>query len=301
MLSLFTLLFIISAFLLIIGIIKPKWAIIWLTEEQRNRKRVIKYFGLSSLSLMLILLNLLFSWIMFYIVIVVILMIFALISLLIGLVKPSNIVIVGKRSRGRILLQYGVIIFVLFIFLISVANIIMANEEVDERIIFGEYQGDRKDGQRQGLGKLGNNSTSYEGEWQNDKRNGKGIEYTDFGFIKMKYNGEWKNNQENGQGKMTMKVLWMDMVYEGEWKDGKREGKGKYMDRGGNIYEGNWVNDAPKGTGKFTLTNGETYEGELNDWKRNGFGKAISGSGEVLEGNWFNDELEDSDSNRKEE
>lgn len=300
MLSLFTLVFILSVLLLLIGIIKPKWVILWRNREMRKRNIVIKYFGLIALCSLLVYVGLLANWAMFFLLTTIVLILFLFTGFLVGMVFPTKVFLLGKNTRKRVLLQYGLLSILAFSMLLVVAST-MPSKEVDDRIFGTTYTGEYKDKLKHGEGKVFNNSSYYKGQWENDQRSGHGIEYQNFGLFKMKYDGEWKNNQENGHGKMTAKVLWMETVYEGEWKDGKREGYGKFIDKGGNIYEGEWVNDAPNGTGKFTLTNGETYEGEVKDWKRHGFGKVISSSGEVREGNWIDDELEDSDSNRKQE
>ena len=293
MITLFTAILLISIIVLIVGLIKPNWVILWISKEQRNRKQVLKYFGLTAIGCLLLLSGLISNWIMSFTLLIILLGFAFLICLLVGVVNPMKIVTIGTKTRKKVLLQYGLLLVVSFIAFILVASIGMVKDEDDERIVLGHYEGQRVGNFRQGQGKLANNSTYYQGNWQSNKRDGKGTEYTNLGLIKTKYVGNWKNDKENGQGKMMRKVLWVKMTYEGEWKDGIREGQGKFITRAGDVYEGEWKDDAPNGKGKAILTNGEIYEGEFKDWKRNGYGKAVSKDGEILEGIWINDELQE--------
>ncbi|TXC85948.1 hypothetical protein FS935_19160 [Metabacillus litoralis] len=289
MLSFLLLLALLAFILLIIGVIKPKWIVLWKKKDERTRKTVLIYFGNILLWSLVFALGFMISWIFFFMILVIILGIYIIISFFIGMAVPTKVFLIGDRTRKRILIQYSVL-FVLFLSLLIVVAINLP-DEIDERIPSATYEGEYSNGFMHGQGRSFNNSSYYEGDWINGERNGQGVELQDMGLISIKYDGEWKDDLENGQGIMTIKFLWVEMKYEGELKDGNREGYGKFIDRAGNIYEGEWLNDAPNGKGKSTLTNGDTYEGEFKDWQRQGYGKAVLNDGEVLEGNWVEDEL----------
>ena len=57
-----------------------------------------------------------------------------------------------------------------------------------------EYEGEIKNGSKNGYGKLynANGNLEYEGEFKNDMKNGKGVLYDDGGNVV--YEGEWSND-----------------------------------------------------------------------------------------------------------
>ena len=127
------------------------------------------------------------------------------------------------------------------------------------------YEGQMKDGKRNGKGRIYNMSDPfgddvYEGEWKDDLEHGKGIYKYDKDFI---YNGDWVNGKMEGKGFLKVSKSYYEgdfkndtiegrgraiyikennkkEVYEGEFKDGKRHGKGIYKYSDGRIYNGEW-------------------------------------------------------------
>lgn len=300
MLLLCFILLILSALLLIVGLLVPDWTVLWRPYENRERKSAFTVFGLLFLVIFCLNIGLLTNWLIMVYSLLSILGIIALFVLLVGLIFPMKVMIIEDPSdtrrarivnrRYRILAQYG-ILFILLFTCIVVLETKMPGGVVDERIPGGTYEGAVHNGVMHGEGKLFNHITTYTGQWVNNKRNGYGKEFTDLGIFTVEYEGNWQDNRENGQGKRTITFLGKTHVYEGEWKEGKREGYGKLTGRSGVTYEGNWLNNEPEGQGTITLKDGETYVGEVRDWKRNGYGKAISPDGVVLEGEWQDDEL----------
>ena len=96
----------------------------------------------------------------------------------------------------------------------------------------GTYNGEWKDGKREGNGKMKYNyGNIYEGEWKNDAMEGKGImSFVNNPYYK-KYEGEWKNDNKHGKGRKKLaksESFQRDqpVVYEGKKKNGKIEGEG---------------------------------------------------------------------------
>jgi hypothetical protein len=83
----------------------------------------------------------------------------------------------------------------------------------------GKYQGDVKNGKREGWGICAFKDRSYyEGEWVADQMDGKGI------YVKAdgsRYEGYWQANLQNGFGRLS---LANGDVYEGDFRDGKMDG-----------------------------------------------------------------------------
>ncbi|WP_394218273.1 hypothetical protein [Halobacillus trueperi] len=234
-----------------------------------------------------VLVGVVFSWILSLLLFILTMVAYLMISLLVGLIRPSVIRTVGRRTRKNIVVQYTGILVILMIAFFSVIFVGMSLDEGDEEIVLGEYVGDRVEGLKSGEGKLFNNSSYYEGEWLHNKRNGFGKGVVDLGWLAyFEYEGQWKDDREHGEGKGVVDVLWMHTVYEGEWKNGKREGYGEFIDRSGNTYRGEWVNDSPEGEGEMVLTSGEIYLGEVSGFQRHGYGKAVLENGDVKEGEW---------------
>jgi len=79
-----------------------------------------------------------------------------------------------------------------------------------------------------------NSFNVYEGEWKEGDRDGKGTLTLNDGSF---YEGEWKDNFMQGQGTKT----WPNgQKYEGEWKEGEKDGQGTHTWSSGNVYEGEW-------------------------------------------------------------
>jgi len=146
------------------------------------------------------------------------------------------------------------------------------------------YEGEWKDNNRDGKGFMrypGPLGMSYDGQWKDDKRHGNGR--MNYGYGK-EYNGEWENDKANGQGKMSYEK---GDKYDGEWKDDKRHGRGKYTYKTGDEYDGQWLDDKINGKGTMALSNGDRYVGEWEN-NKNGKGIVIYKSGGTYEGDWKN-------------
>lgn len=144
------------------------------------------------------------------------------------------------------------------------------------------YEGEIKDGQFHGLGKMtftgipGRELDFQEGEFQNGKLyNGKEKVTLSSGDF---YEGEIKNGELNNG---YAKIIYDDgRVYEGEYKNGKPDGQGK-MDTPKGVYEGKYKNGLPAGLGKFTFPDGGYYEGEFEDGLPHGKGKKVFANGKI--------------------
>jgi hypothetical protein len=107
----------------------------------------------------------------------------------------------------------------------------------------------------------------YDGEFKNGKREGKGVfEYTKTDYKGNKYIGLFSNDAFNGYGIMYYtESKWGD-YYEGNFLNNVRSGTGKFVWRDGTYYEGNWLNDIPEGLGK-KYSNGFPKLGIWHDWE----------------------------------
>ena len=107
----------------------------------------------------------------------------------------------------------------------------------------------------------------YEGEFKEGKRNGKGKEYNNEG--KLIYEGEYLNGIVNGKGKKFNNGI---LMFEGEYLNGLVNGKGKEYDIDNNImFEGEYLNGIRwNGKGKdYDINNNIIFEGEYlkgNRW-----------------------------------
>lgn len=101
------------------------------------------------------------------------------------------------------------------------------------------YQGELKDGKRNGYGKYWNNEFSYKGEWKDDMPNGYGI-YTCNKNRKYMFNDEV-------------------ISYEGNWINGIKEdnGNSKEVYVNGEFYIGQFKNNMINGIGKMYYSNGK--------------------------------------------
>lgn len=150
------------------------------------------------------------------------------------------------------------------------------------------YEGEWKDGDRDGQGKLyyANGECCYEGEWRQGEKNGYGIYYY---ANKDCFKGEWKDGKINGRGTYYYAN---GNCYEGEWKNGIINGVGRYYYANGNRYEGEWKNGKADGQGIYYFRQGNYYKGEFKHGKKNGQGIYYFVNGEYYEGNWKNDTVE---------
>ncbi|XP_058963268.1 radial spoke head 1 homolog [Pocillopora verrucosa] len=143
-------------------------------------------------------------------------------------------------------------------------------------LFLGEYEGERNEkDERHGFGRaLLPNGDEYEGDYKNGKRNGNG-KYT---FLKSKarYEGEYSNGQKCGQGK-----FWYPdgSIYEGTWAEGLRNGYGKYTYANGDVYEGMWKDGRKHGQGEYIYKDkGIRYRGNWSDGISKDHGKLITSS-----------------------
>ena len=80
----------------------------------------------------------------------------------------------------------------------------------------GRYEGEMKDGKRNGKGIFYfDNDDRYEGDWKDDKMNGKGIYYSNSGN---RYEGDWKHGEKNGKG---IRYYSNGTQFSQLWQDGK--------------------------------------------------------------------------------
>ena len=116
-----------------------------------------------------------------------------------------------------------------------------------EIYLYGKYEGDFKNGKKDGKGTMTyKNEYIYEGNWKDGKRDGKGIYLNKTN--KDKYEGDFKLDKAEGKG-----VADYDNgdKYEGDYKDWNKDGKGIYYYNNGDKYEGDFKNDKSEGIGAY--------------------------------------------------
>jgi len=98
------------------------------------------------------------------------------------------------------------------------------------------YQGEFKEGVKQGQGKLFKNGVlKYEGGFENDELSGFGVFHYGNG---MRYEGDFENNLRHGTG---VEYYFEDSVrYNGDWKNGLYDGIGQYFDQNKSYYQGSF-------------------------------------------------------------
>jgi hypothetical protein len=118
----------------------------------------------------------------------------------------------------------------------------------------------------------------YDGEVREGKRNGHGVADT----VGAHYDGEWRDDRANGHGV----IIWANGDrYDGEFRDGQPNGHGVGLGTDGTRYEGELANGKPNGHGVSTWTNGDRYDGNWQDGRPAGNGDA-SIKGESYRGAW---------------
>ena len=151
----------------------------------------------------------------------------------------------------------------------------------------GKYEGELKDGKREGFGKyIYSTGDIYEGEFKNGYKDGKG-KYTYCN--KDVYEGDYKEGKIHGKGKYTYVE---GDIYEGEYFNGRREGKGTYKYSNGNKYVGKWKEGKKHGFGIYYYNDKSIYEGEFVKGKKEGKGKYFCFNGDTYEGDYKNDKRE---------
>jgi hypothetical protein len=84
------------------------------------------------------------------------------------------------------------------------------------------YEGQYRNGKKNGLGTWRNGLGEYSGNWVNGQRHGQGREIENNGTM---YTGPWVNNLQNGLG---VELTPDGTIYTGAWVQGKKHGKGEY-------------------------------------------------------------------------
>ena len=125
----------------------------------------------------------------------------------------------------------------------------------------------------------------YEGEYKDGLRDGQGtLTYADGRM----YVGEFKDGLKHGQGTYT----WADGGhYVGEFFLDKRHGQGKMIYANGDLYEGEFKYDQRDGQGTYTWANGAQYVGEFKDGNFHGQGTLTYSDGTKKEGIWKDDKF----------
>lgn len=136
--------------------------------------------------------------------------------------------------------------------------------------------------------KIINSTIVYEGDLKDGKREGLGVQKWPEGTI---YEGEWKNDRAQGKGKLKHRG---GDVYEGEWCNDKANGFGIYINPNGGNYEGEWSNDMQHGKGHEKWPDGSSYEGEFKFGQKHGKGKIIFPEGSSYEGDFNENTIEGS-------
>lgn len=92
------------------------------------------------------------------------------------------------------------------------------------------YEGDWRDGEKNGRGVLQAPEWRYEGDWRADRREGRGV----IKGQRVEFSGEWKENVAS-KGEMVI-TFPNQSVYHGMIDKGYKEGKGVYIFQDGTTY-----------------------------------------------------------------
>jgi len=144
-----------------------------------------------------------------------------------------------------------------------------------------KYEGEWKNGKRDGYGIFVSEDGTYDGMWVADKQTGNGTKSWVEGD---RYVGNWEGNRRYGYGVYT----WPSgSMYDGYWKT-VMHGYGNYAWYDGRVYEGQWNNGTMDGKGMFKFPDGCHYDGEFKAQKRHGYG-IMYWHDERYEGQWVED------------
>ena len=101
----------------------------------------------------------------------------------------------------------------------------------------------------------------YEGDWKDGKRQGRGVYVTANGD---RYEGDFKDGKKHGRGVLVWgsKSKWAGDRYEGDFKDDKKHGRGVYVTANGDRYEGGWKDGKRHEDGKANGS-GQTGDGGM--------------------------------------
>ena len=179
--------------------------------------------------------------------------------------------------------------YLIFPIINSLKNNIIIKGKKDYDIAI--YEGEFKDGKREGYGKFNNKDGSYyyEGQWFNDKMNGKGKLYDKNNNII--YDGDFENDQTKGDVKLTIDgFIYIGQVLNNTNITNTFHGKGKlYYPNNTLKYEGDFVNGGFEGNGKHIFPNGNYYIGQFRHSMQNGKGILYYKNGKIkYEGDFKN-------------
>jgi hypothetical protein len=139
-----------------------------------------------------------------------------------------------------------------------------ASEEDETLVEKAKYDGNYKDGLKNGVGKMiYPNGDFYEGEWIDNKMQGEGTyTYKKSGDI---YSGSWIADKKSGQGTYEFGADSSIMV--GTWVDGQIT-TGKWILKGAAEYEGAFKLGRPYGYGSFSFSSGLVQTGSFVEAKK---------------------------------
>ncbi len=138
------------------------------------------------------------------------------------------------------------------------------------------YEGQLKDGQRDGAGKeYEEGILVYEGQLREGLRDGSGEEYKDGALV---YEGQFEVGLYSGRGKRYNKGK---MVYDGQYMDGLRSGSGVAYEDGKRLYEGQFLDDLYEGRGKLYQNGTLCYDGSFHAGAAEGTGISYYSSGKI--------------------
>lgn len=121
------------------------------------------------------------------------------------------------------------------------------------------YDGELRNGRREGRGATTFADGRYEGDYRNDRQEGQGTYRANDGWS---YVGGFRNDRRNGRGVYTFQS---GTVFDGDWLDGNRTGRGVIKFPDGASYDGQWLNNKPHGSGVYRGADGKTYSGQWNE------------------------------------
>ncbi|KAF6772002.1 hypothetical protein AHF37_09190 [Paragonimus kellicotti] len=158
---------------------------------------------------------------------------------------------------------------------------------------FYRYEGEWKEGQKHGFGKLiMADGSFYTGQFDHGEITGIGTQY--YASTGNTYEGKFRLGERQGQGIMRYKN---GSAYCGEWVTNARQGQGTLFDTEGGcycgrfwankkagtgryrndkiVYDGDWCDNLFDGIGKLEFSTGQTYEGCFHAGKPHGHGTLI--------------------------
>jgi hypothetical protein len=156
-----------------------------------------------------------------------------------------------------------------------------------------KYKGQKKDGNRNGLGAYyWDSGNFYFGQWKEGERTGYGIFLWADGSA---YVGNFLNSKRSGTG--TYYDETGELIYYGEYKDNTEIGTVPtsgydrfkfeiYYYNDGTVYIGEAIDGKRHGKGIYLWANGDMWYGDLKEGIRDGYGIHISNSGTRFTGTW---------------